>query len=320
MFSGSIGKTYVAALVLRLVEMGILNLEAPITTYLAERPWLKRLPNADAITVHHLLQHTSGLPEYVENEALWTKVASEPDKRWTPEDRLTFVFDHPALFKPGMGFSYADTNFILLGAILEGATGRRYEDLATSMLLQPLGLKETAFADQRYLVNLPIGYSTFPPLFHLPTRVIVQGRYCFNPQLEWTGGGYYSTAADLARWGASLYGGRVLSAPLLQALIDGSGHIAEMGPGVGYGLGTIIWKSESGELWGHSGFVPGFNGILQYDPKTRITLALLCNSDTALKGRDRTPHLVAKRLWGSLRAMEPSPTSKPSQGKPRSTR
>lgn len=88
-------------------------------------------------------------------------------------------------------------------------------------------------------------------------------------------------------------------------MVQGSGLPTQLGDDTSYGLATMIWKTPSGHLWGHSGFTPGFNALLQHDPSRGITLALLCNSDTALKGPGRTPHAVAQRLWEVLAAPPP---------------
>jgi len=305
MFSGSIGKTYVAAVALKLVAEGRLGLDDPVRNHLGAEPWFDRLPNGSRITVRQLLQHSTGLAEYVESEDLWRRVAAEPDKVWLPSERLAYVLGRPALFEPGKGFAYADTNFILLGMLLERVTGRRFEDLAKSMFIGPLGLNDTILANRRDLPHLPAGYSALPPMFRTPSKVASQGRYCFNPQLEWTGGGFCSTATDLARWGALLFGDKVLPAALRNAMVQSSGLPTHLGNDTAYGLATMIWNTPSGPLWGHSGFTPGFNALLQHDPSRGITLALLCNSDTALKGAGRTPHAVAQRLWKVLTAPSP---------------
>lgn len=294
LFTGSIGKTLVAALVLRQVQAGRLALDAPLLQHLDQDPWVARLPNATRITLRHLLNHTAALPEYVELPTIWEEVTRHPDRRWTPAERLAGLVGAPPRGEPGTTFAYADTHYILLGMVLERMVGRTLE-AQEQALLDELGLGETHLADRRRLPKLASGYSALPPLFRMPPKVVRNGRYAFNPQLEWAGGGFASTAADLARWGAALYGGRVLEDASLQALVS---HPVgtDFADGARYGLGVIVWQTDRGPVWGHSGFVPGFNAVLQHLPQEGITLALLCNSDTALKAPGRSPHAVAQRL------------------------
>lgn len=305
LFSGSIGKTYVAALVLRAAAAGQLGLDDLLSKHLGHEPWFQGLPNAATVTLRHLLTHTAGMPEYVEKEAVWKAIAAAPDKVWSPAERLAFILGDAPLFEAGKGFGYADSHYILLGMVLERLYGIPLETQERALLTE-LGLKETVISDRRDMLMLPTGYSSLPPMFHMPQKVVESGRYVFNPQLEWAGGGFASTAADLARWGAALYGGKVLSQPWLRRMVTSSGVTTDFPDGATYGLGAILWQSELGLAWGHSGFVPGFNAVLQHLPKQGVTLALLCNSDVALKGQGRTPHAAAQRL---LRAVLPAPSS-----------
>lgn len=300
LFSGSIGKTYVAAVVLQFAAEGRLSLDDPLAKHLGDRPWYPRLPNGPAITLRHLLSHASGLPEYVEQEALWQAIAANPDRSWTPEARLSYILGARPHFPAGRGFAYADTNYILLGMVVERVTGRSYEEVQAERLLNPLGLGETRAANRRELPGLCAGYSALPAFFHQPTKTGEEGRYGFNPQLEWTGGGLVGTASDLARWGAALFGGKVLSEAWLTRMRTPSGWPTGMADGAEYGLGLILWQTPYGPAWGHSGFVPGFNAVLEHLPQRGITLALMCNSDTALKRPGSSPHQAAQRLLRGL--------------------
>lgn len=306
LFTGSIGKTLVAALVLRQVQAGQLALDAPLLRYLDREPWVARLPHAAKITLRHLLNHTAALPEYVELPGIWEEVARNPDRRWTPAERLAGLVDAPPKGEPGTAFAYADTHYILLGLVLERVAGQSLE-AQEQALLDELNLRETDIADRRRLPKLASGYSALPPFFRMPPKVVRNGHYAFNPQLEWAGGGFASTAADLARWGAALYGSKVLEASSLQAMVSRPVS-TDFADGARYGLGVIVWDTGRGPAWGHSGFVPGFNAVLQHLPEEGITLALLCNSDTALKAPGRSPHAVAQRL---LKVVRPGTGSAP---------
>jgi D-alanyl-D-alanine carboxypeptidase len=275
--SGSVGKTYCAAIALLLVEEGTLDLDAPISAYIGRREWFGRLPNAAAITARHLLNHTSGLREHVTSPAFTAALRAEPWKEWTPEELIAFALDTEPLFVPGEGWSYADTNFIVLGHIIETITGRPYNDLLRERLLEPLGLVWTDPTDRPDLWGLIPGYTDPANPFGFPEQTAAEERYCVNPQFEYTGGGTITTAGDLARWADHLYGGRVVSAESLEAMT--AGVESNLGPGVTYGLGTIIWPTTHGPAHGHSGWFPGFISMVHYYPDLGVSIAYQQNTD-----------------------------------------
>lgn len=110
--AGSIGKTYFAAVIMRLVFEKKLDLDAKISKWIGDEPWFHRFPNADTIVFRQLLNHTSGIPEHAESPEFTAALRKDPDKTWTPLELLSFTFDKPAKFPAGEGWSYADTNFI----------------------------------------------------------------------------------------------------------------------------------------------------------------------------------------------------------------
>jgi len=136
--SGSIGKTYVAAVALQLVAEGKLDLDAPISRRLGKEEWFGRLPNGSDITVRMLMNHTSGIAEHVQVPEFGRQVGEDPDRVWRPEELVGFILDREPLFAAGEGWSYADTNYIVLGMILERIAGRTfYEELKRRVLVPP---------------------------------------------------------------------------------------------------------------------------------------------------------------------------------------
>jgi D-alanyl-D-alanine carboxypeptidase len=139
------------------------------------------------------------------------QLTAQPEKVWRPEELVGFLFDTKAPFAAGKGWDYSDTNFILLGMILERVTGRSYRELLAERLLGPLRLESTMPSDRRLLPGLAQGYAGSKNAFGGRDAMLDSvGRMIINPQFEWTGGGIASTARDLARWAQALYGGRVL--------------------------------------------------------------------------------------------------------------
>jgi len=278
MFSGSIGKTYVAAVAMQLVCEKKLDLEVPISSFFKDEDWFSHLPNSKEITVRMLMNHTSGIPRYVEKEKLWENVKKNPDKAWTPVERLSYVLGDKPIHPAGKGWGYSDTNYIIVGMIIEKITGNSYYDELEKRILKPLKLKDTIPANKRRLEGLCSGYTKTIPPFNLPSEVLKDGVYAFNPQLEWTGGGLITTPTQLAIWAKQLYGGNVLEESALKKMLTFEKKTG-LPEAFDYGLGVMAWKTPNGIAYGHSGFAPGYQSIMQYFPKTGYSLAFQINTD-----------------------------------------
>lgn len=281
-FSGSIGKTYVAAVMLQLVGEGRASLDDPVSRWLGSEAWFGRVPNARSLTLRTLLAHTSGIPEHIQVPAFQDALAADPFRVWKPAEMVAYVLDARPLFPTGTDFSYADTNYILVGMIIERVTGRTYYEVLTEQVLVPLALRETTPADRPDLPGLVCGHTTPDNPFRVPNRTLVDGRYPMNPQVEWTGGGLITTAADLARWARALYAGEVLAPALRETMLQ-TGP-SDLGEGVRYGLGVITWEGRHGQAWGHTGWVPGYHSGMAYFPALRLAVACQVNSDVKRSG------------------------------------
>lgn len=276
LLAGSVGKTYVSALALLLVHEGRIGLDDPIAKVLGREPWFDRLPNARRVTIRHLMTHTSGLVRYELNPKFTADLTANPDKVWTPADRLRYLFDAEPPFAPGEGWEYSDTNYIVLGAIIERVAGRPYYQLLQDRILRPHGLTDTVPADIRTVPGLVQGYAGQNNPFGGSDAMIADGRFAVNPQFEWTGGGLAVTALDLARWAKRLYEGQVVPPALMDELLDGVP--ARLGPETRYGLGVIIRPTAYGETYGHSGFMPGYQTDMMYVPRLKTAMAVQVNS------------------------------------------
>ena len=275
LLSGSVGKTYVAAVAMQLVAEGKLDLAAPVSRYLGHLPYWNRLPNAASMTVRQIMNHTSGLVRY-EFDPRATKVLREqPMKEWTPAERLSYLLDTQAAFEAGQGWDYSDTNYIVLAMIIERITGRAYYDEMQRRVLQPLALRNTIPSDRVELPGVANGYAGPKNELGGYDMSVVDGRMQVNPQFEWTGGGIASTADDLARWGKLLYEGRAFPDSLLAVMLDAVP--SKLGPNVKYGLGVIVRPSPLGETWGHSGFFPGYATDMVYVPALKVAVAFQVN-------------------------------------------
>lgn len=280
MLSGSIGKTYVAALALQFVKEGSLSLDAKVERYLGKEPWFSRLPNALDMTVRMLLNHTSGLMNHDQKPAFLKSLMLRPDKKWKPGELLGFLAGESPLFPSGQGWHYSDSNYILVGSILEHLSGQPYYELLKQRVLMPLGLKETIPSDSRRIPGLVQGYAGEGNSFGLPDAMLVDGVFAVNPQAEWTGGGLASTAMDLARWAKLLYEGKAFDASLLPVMLDGVA--TDTGSEIRYGLGVVIRPTALGPSYSHGGIFPGYRSVIVYFPEKKLSVALQLNtSDSA---------------------------------------
>lgn len=277
MLAGSVGKTYVAAVALQLVDEGKLRLDRPIAEHLGGRAWFARLPNARDITVRMLMNHTSGVVRYEFDPRFTQDLTASPDRVWKPEEQIAYVLDSEPPFAAGQGWSYSDTNYLLLGLVIEEITGATLNAEIARRILTPLSLEETRPSDSRRLPGLVQGYAGPDNPFGGTDAMIRDGTFAINPQFEWAGGGYYTSARDLARWAKALYEGRAFSAPMLAEATTGTAARG-LGPGSRYGLGVIISDTPLGTAWGHSGFFPGYLTEMRYFPDHDFAVALQVNT------------------------------------------
>ena len=285
--SGSIGKTYVAAVALQLVEQGVVQLDAKVSTWLGDEPWFLRLPNADELTLRILLSHTGGITDHAfasDEFVEWAKTSSAAGKRDTylqPRQLLEFVLDREPLFEVGQGFNYTDTGYILAGIAMQEASGRTYYDLLNEFFLDRLAFTFTLPADRRALPDLAQGYAhESSRFFGTPLEMVEDGLMVLNPLTEWTGGGLINNPKDLVRWAKLLYEGDAIDGEDELKQLLKIGYIQSQDqPTDGYGLGVAIRKTQYGMSYGHGGFFPGYNSRMLYFPDHGIAVAMQINSD-----------------------------------------
>jgi D-alanyl-D-alanine carboxypeptidase len=291
MLAGSVGKTFFGALALQLVHEGRLSLDDRLAQHLGSEPWWRdaagrtRLPNGDDITLRMLMNHTSGVVRYEFNPAFTAAVTADPYRVWQPAEQIGYVLDSEPPFAAGQGWDYSDTNYILLALVIEKVTGARAYDLIRSRILEPLALHATVPSSSPMIPGVVQGYAGANNPFGGADAVVVGGRMAFNPGFEWAGGGYASTAQDLARWAKALYEGHAFDASLMPQLLAGV-EARGLGRGTRYGLGVIIRDTPIGTALGHSGFFPGYLTEMRYFPDSGIAVAFQANtSDGRALGR-----------------------------------
>lgn len=277
---GSVTKEFTAAAVLLLAERGRLSLDDRLAKF------LPAFPRAGQVTLRQLLTHTSGIRNYTSVPDFMTAVAP----RDMPADALIAYIAGAAPvydFAPGTSWSYSNSGYFLLGAVIEKASGQSHAQFIRANILDPLGLADTRFDDMAEIVpNRASGYdklataaSGFGNAGHLSLSVAAAA------------GAMRSTIADLARWHEALLGGRVLK-PASLAIMTAPGRLADgrlasatrpptsgqAGPPADYGMGIATTRRDGRVGIGHGGSINGFNASVQTFPAARTTLVLLTNT------------------------------------------
>lgn len=297
LLAGSTGKTFFAALALRLVASGQLDLDAPISQWLGTEPWFPRLPNGAQIRVRQLMNHTSGLVRYEFDPAFARDLVADPLREWQVHDQLAYVFDKPAPFAAGTSWEYSDTNYLVLALIMERILGGGAYDAIRTQFLTPLRLRGTVPSTSPQIAELANGYTAANDPLGLHGAVLRNGSLVVNPAFEWAGGGFASTPEDLSRWAQAWYTGRAVPAAQRTLALQGVAARA-LGTGTRYGLGVIIRDSPLGVTYGHSGFFPGYLTEMRFYADHGVAVTVMANtSDGSAIGRGlgAIAHALAER-------------------------
>ncbi|MFI5492494.1 serine hydrolase domain-containing protein [Actinoplanes sp. NPDC051859] len=247
---GSNTKTFVAVVVLQLVAEDKVRLDEPVETYL---PGLLRGEGIDGrqITVRQLLQHTSGLTDYVKHLPF-----ADPGLRtryFEPRDLIDLALAHPADFPPGAKWAYSNTNYVALGLLVQKVTGRPIAEEITQRVIRKAGLRHTYFppvGEQVIRERHPHGYTD-----------LGAGRFDatdLDPSWGWAAGQMVGTPSDLRKFFTALLDGKLLPPAQLAEMrrtVPAEGSFDD----AGYGLGLISFKLSCGKVaWGHGGSIPGY--------------------------------------------------------------
>lgn len=267
---GSITKTFVAALVMQLAEEGVLSLDDPLSR------WLPDYRRHNDATLRQLLAHTSGIYNYFEHPAYNRRVFADPEPDWTPQEILT-EFGAPPYFEAGSGYHYSNTGFVLLGLVIEEATGNSLEEELQARLFEPLGLEDTYFGGgtdtapatsaHGYLVGRNGVRLISDGTSYRPTRSAAT--------VAWAAGAIVASAPDLATWARALYDGdEVVAAEYVAQMTD---FAANPYSGLEYGLGTRTRILNGHRMVGHTGSLRGFAAAMWHFPDLDVTVVVLSN-------------------------------------------
>ena len=258
---GSVTKQFTAALILQLVEAGKIKLDGKITDYLSDY----RKDTGDRITVHQLLNHTSGIPSYTSQANFFAEVSRDPSSV------TDFVKKHASgelEFEPGTKFNYNNSGYFLLGAIIEKVTGKSYESVLKTRIFEPLGMTNSGYDNHAPLLQKrAAGYEKTPAGF-------VNAAY-LDMSLPYAAGSLYSTVEDLYKWDQSLYGDKILSAASKKLMFTPG--LSNYGYGFGISDQPIGKTSEKTKVIQHGGGINGFNSLLTRLIDKQQTIILLDN-------------------------------------------
>ena len=263
---GSITKTFVAVVVLQLVDERRLKLGDTVERWL---PGL--LPGGGRITVRQLLGHTSGLADYADDADFLRRTVAQPQRRWTPRELVGVALARGPVARPGERFAYASTNYVLLGLVVERATGTNLERQLRRRIFAPLGLQDTSFAPgPRIQGHYAHGYAPSEYDGIVGSLATARDRSTVGTSWAWAAGAIVSTASDLSRFLDALLRGRLLPPSLLELM--------RPAPGARYGLGLAAFHTPCGTAIGHTGALLGTVSAAWSTPDGRRRVVAMSNS------------------------------------------
>ncbi len=265
---GSITKTMTATVILQLIEQGKLSFNDVVDKY------VQGMPNGGTATIKDLLEMQSGIPSYTENAANVNVWAADPTKTFTPQQLVDSVKATPAMFAPGTNMFYSNTNYVLLGMIIEKVTGRPIVENFQQRLFNPLGMSQSSVPGMSN--DLPSPYLSGISTQADPNGTLKNATN-WSPSFAFTAGEVISTLEDLHTWGVALGTGKGILKPETQQMRVNSVKttVGMNTPNYSYGMGIV---NLNGWL-GHTGEIPGYNTIMNYQPDSGTTVVVMVNSD-----------------------------------------
>ncbi|MFJ3667284.1 serine hydrolase domain-containing protein [Streptomyces sp. NPDC090106] len=292
---GSNTKPLTATLVLQQVADGRIGLDDTV------EKWLPGLVGGgDDITVRMLLNHTSGLGDFLLTPEFLGSLMGQEQRTWTPEELLAITPEQDPPTAPGEHYSYSNTNYEALGLILEKATGRSLSKLIEEKITKPLGMKNTYLAtnaawparkqhvtgyepDAERLKEILSGVTDLPdgvgfagperPDDNVETSAI-------DPSWSWAAGGMVSTAHDWQKFLSALMSGRLVPEAQMKEMRTTVDAPEERGR---YGLGLMQVSTPCGTVWGHTGGLPGYSSEIYSDADGRRSVAVLTSTNFGIK-------------------------------------
>ena len=267
----SITKTFISTAVLQLSESGKINLDDPISKYLPAE-YTKDLANAGNTSIRQVLNHTSGIFNFNKNPNYKLAVINDPFHVWTSLEKIDYARNQDPYFSTGDGWHYSNTNFLLLGELINQVSGLNYDAHIRKNIFDPLQMKHTYFGtENRYPEGLTKSYTD---MYGNETirECTVMDAGVFGPE-----GGMISTSYDLMLFIRALYTNKVLKPETLQEMMKMVPCVFPQSYYTHYGLGLMNWITPGGEGFGHGGSLTGFSTEMFYFPDKKTTIVVLVN-------------------------------------------
>jgi CubicO group peptidase (beta-lactamase class C family) len=277
----SITKQFTSVAVLMLMEQGKLSLKDPLSKYIAD------FPKGNEITLHHLLNHTSGIKSYTNLPEFRTKTRLD----MTPEEIIAVFKNQPLEFKPGERFAYSNSGYVLLGYIIEQLSGMSYNDFIQKNIFDKLGMKNSAYADTYKIIpNRANGYQLY------------EGNYenaeYMSTTVPYAAGSLLSTIDDMFRWNRALHNNLLITAQTKQLAFTNFRLLN--GTYTNYGYGWYINEIEGISTIEHPGGMNGFTTAGIYVPQKDMYAIVLSNRDDGVGAEMVTVKAVAALLGKAI--------------------
>jgi CubicO group peptidase (beta-lactamase class C family) len=276
----SVAKQFTAAAVMLLVEEGRVGLDEPVAKYLPDSPaaW-------QAVTVRHLLSHTSGIPDYTDVRGFFENIRLDA----TPDELLKPVKEKPLSFAPESRWRYSNANYYLLGQIVERVSGAKLADFLRQRVFGPLGMAATRMNDPTDIIpHRAAGYhwlgddaDKMPPFvtgYH-GVKNVLQNAVYVSPTRKWAAGAVVSTATDLAKWDAALNTSQLLKKSTVEQMMAPAKLAG--GADAPYGFGNELSTAHGVKLAGHQGGGVAFNATYLRCVDGTLSVVVLCNQTSA---------------------------------------
>jgi len=264
---GSLTKLFTAVVTLQLIEQGKLDYGQTIDT------WLPQVPHSAEITIEHLLRHTSGLFNYTQSQAFLAAAGSR-QSAWSAEELIAYATPENHAFTPGSSWLYSNTNYILLGMIIEKVTQQALVSVFRAYVFAPLHLNNTFFDG---LEAIPHGFVPgYGPNPNDPTQQIEMTNL-MHVSAAGSAGALVSTVTDLLQFSQALFQNQVLQPATMMNICTVNEPLFPLV--TGYGMGMVRMNLGGKTAYGHLGNIPGYSAMLAYFPAEETHLVVLTNQD-----------------------------------------
>jgi len=273
---GSTVKMFTATTVLKLMEEGKLKLDDKISSYL-QGEMIDNIENADKATIRHLLQHSSGIYNYIQNLKFQTASINDLIREWKPEDLLKYAYNQKAYFKPGEDLRYSNTGYILLGMLIEKIEGKPFYKVFEDKIFIPLGLTMTKFAAENHVPDgIARGY------IDLYSKLqVIESTYFSGWDYYTADGGLISNPYEMSVFFKALMEGQIINSSTLNEMLNWKSP-KELDPDfytIYYGLGIFKIETPEGIAYMHSGDAIGYYANMIYFPDDSTTIVYAVNSN-----------------------------------------